>query len=697
MAEQTSQSRQGTRGPRMGMGHGPGGRGGFEKPRNVRSTIKRLLTYLVQKKYLLLLVAACVILSSMGSVVGSYLLRPILNTLVENVPVAEKLPQVAQLLLLLLGIYLLSALCTFIQARTMVSLAQKSTNALRRDVFDKLQELPLSYFDAHTHGELMSRLSNDADNVQTALEQSVVAITSSSVLFLGIIFAMLYISPGLFLVTLLVVVAALLSFKILGGKSQTYYRKQQAAIGALNGNIQEIIEGLKVVKAFTHEETAKTDFAQLNEAYRQAATHANFYAGATMPATSNIFNIGFALTATVGGLMTLVVGLDVGGLVSYLQFSRQLMQPLAQMSQQMNMTLSALAGAERIFELMDSTPEVDAGTVTLVPIEKTAEGTWTIQETGHTQHWAWKVPKNGKMHLVPVMQGEGNTLVEVERENAQGVWAWKYPDHTGKLQLHRVYGAVQTDAEGYYLSELKGAVRLTDVDFAYVPGKPVLKEVSVFANPGQKIAFVGSTGAGKTTITNLINRFYEIEQGMLTYDGMDVREIQKASLRASLGMVLQDTHLFTGTILENIRYGRLEATDAECVAAAKTANADSFIRRLPNGYQTLVSGDGVNLSQGQRQLLAIARVAVADPPVMVLDEATSSIDTRTEQLIADGMDALMRGRTVLVIAHRLSTVRNADCIVVIEQGKVAEKGNHQQLLQQQGRYYQLYTGQFELT
>ncbi len=695
MAEQTGQNRQGTRGARMGMGHGPGGRGGFEKPKNVRSTIKRLLTYLVQRKYLLLLVAVCVILSSAGSVAGSYMLRPILNHLVESVPVAEKLPQVLQLLLLLLGIYLLSALCTFIQARTMVSLAQKSTNQLRRELFEKLQELPLSYFDAHTHGELMSRFSNDADNVQMALEQSVVAITSSSVLFVGIIAAMLYISPPLFLVTLLVVAAAVLSFKMLGGKSQTFYRKQQAAIGALNGNIQEMIEGLKVVKAFTHEETAKAEFAQLNEAYRQAATQANFYSGSTMPVTSNIFNIGFALTATVGGLLTIVVGLDVGGLVSYLQFARQLMQPLSQMSQQLNVALSALAGAERIFELMDGTPEVDEGTVTLVPITKQKDGTWTIQEAGHAQHWAWKVPKNGKIQLVHAIKGEDGALLEISQE--QGFWAWKYPDAAGEMRLHRIYGAVQTELEDYYLSELTGAVRLQEVDFAYVAGKPVLQQVSVFANPGQKIAFVGSTGAGKTTITNLINRFYEIEQGTLTYDGIDVRNIQKASLRFSLGMVLQDTHLFTGTIMDNIRYGRLEATDEDCIAAAKTANADSFIRRLPNGYQTLVSGDGVNLSQGQRQLLAIARVAVADPPVMVLDEATSSIDTRTEQLIAQGMDALMRGRTVLVIAHRLSTVRNADCIVVIEQGRIAEKGNHEELLQQKGRYYQLYTGQFELT
>lgn len=677
--------------------HGPGGgpRGGFQKPKNTKATVKRLLGYMTRKKYLLIIVAVCVILSSVSSIGASYMLRPILNELVKNVPIAEKLPQILKLIALLASIYLLGAACTFIQSRSMVSLAQKGANALRRDLFDKLQELPLTYFDQHTHGELMSRFSNDADNVQVALEQSLVSMVSSALLFLGIVLVMLYISPILFLVTLCVIGAALLTFKILGGKSREYYRKQQAAMGEVNGNIQEMIEGLKVVKAFTHETQAKETFAKLNETYRAAATDANFYSGATMPATGNIFNIGFALTSAVGGLLSITTGFDVGGLVSYLQYSRQLTQPLSQVSQQLTAVLSALAGAERIFEVMDTTPEIDEGDITLVPVEKHTDGTLSLKTEGHAHHWAWKIPKDGKMHLVPVQKTEDG-LQELPQPTTDCLWAWKYPNHEGIMTLHRIRGAVQTELPDYYLTELKGAVRLQNVDFSYVAGKPILRNVSVFANPGQKIAFVGSTGAGKTTITNLINRFYEIEGGMLTYDGIDVRRIQKESLRRSLGAVLQDTHLFTGTVMDNIRYGRLDATDAECIEAAKSANADSFIRRLPNGYQTMVTGDGANLSQGQRQLLAIARAAVADPPVMVLDEATSSIDTRTERLIEKGMDALMEDRTVFVIAHRLSTVRNSNCIVVIEHGEIEEKGNHEELIAQKGRYYQLYTGQFVL-
>ena len=430
-------------------------------------------------------------------------------------------------------------------------------------------------------------------------------------------------------------------------------------------------------------------------------------------------------------------GFDLGGLVVYLNYSKQVGQPLNQISQQMTTLLSALAGAERIFEVMDTQPELDEGTVTLVQAEKDANGTLSQSDSGSRTHiWAWKTPRSAAMALVPVLVGEGDALTELgqaEREGAglrllppsvdssEGIWvkvgldgslaevtdlaeladhrwAWKYPDHTGKDSLHLIRGTVRNvPGEDYYLTELKGAVRFSHVDFSYVPGKQILKDVSVYANPGQKIAFVGSTGAGKTTITNLINRFYEIQGGLITYDGINVRSIAKDDLRRSLGIVLQDTHLFTGTIMDNIRYGRLDATDEECIAAAKSANAHSFIRRLPDGYNTMVTGDGANLSQGQRQLLAIARAAVADPPVMILDEATSSIDTRTEALIQKGMDALMEGRTVFVIAHRLSTVRNSDCIVVIEHGQIEEKGDHEQLLEQKGRYYRLYTGQFQLT
>ena len=475
---------------------------------------------------------------------------------------------------------------------------------------------------------------------------------------------MLFINWKLFLVTALVLALTMVLFNKLGGRSRRFYQKQQAALGDVNGDIQEIIEGLKVVKAFTHEEQAKDQFRKLNETYRDAAQKANFYSTMIMPVSGNLMNISYALTAAFGGLLSVIQGFDLGGLVVYLNYSKQVGQPLNQISQQMTTLLSALAGAERIFEVMDTQPEVDEGTVTLVGAEKDANGT------------------------LSVFDGAGRPRV----------WAWKYQDHTGKPSLHLIRGTVRNvPGEDYYLTELKGAVRFSHVDFSYVPGKRILHDVSVYANPGQKIAFVGSTGAGKTTITNLINRFYEIEGGMITYDGIDVKAIRKDDLRRSLGAVLQDTHLFTGTIMDNIRYGRLDATDEECVAAAKSANAHSFIRRLPDGYQTMVTGDGANLSQGQRQLLAIARAAVADPPVMILDEATSSIDTRTERHIEQGMDALMEGRTVFVIAHRLSTVRNSNCIVVIEHGEIQEKGDHQELLDQKGRYYQLYTGQFQLS
>ena len=418
-----------------------------------------------------------------------------------------------------------------------------------------------------------------------------------------------------------------------------------------------------------------------------------------MPVSNNLMNISYALTAAFGGLMSILTGFDLGGLVIYLNYSKQIGQPLNQISMQLTNVLSALAGAERMFEVMDTAPEADEGRITLVPAVLDPAGRLAERtDAGRGGMWAWKTPKNAGLALVPAAEGPGGTLTELDAPAPGCRWAWRYPGPDGAPSLHQIRGAVRSvDTEDCWLTELRGAVRFTDVDFSYVPGKPILKQVNVYANPGQKIAFVGSTGAGKTTITNLINRFYEIDSGLITYDGIDVRAIRKEDLRRSLGAVLQDTHLFTGTILDNIRYGRLDATDEECVAAAKSANAHSFIRRLPQGYDTPVSGDGGNLSQGQRQLLAIARAAVADPPVMILDEATSSIDTRTERHIERGMDALMEHRTVFVIAHRLSTVRNANCIVVIERGAIEEKGDHAQLLEHRGRYYQLYTGQFTLS
>ena len=710
-------------------------RGGYQKPKNMGKTIRRLVGYLTRSKLPLFFVLLCLLISVCTNIGGSYMMRGIINNFIWSG--CTDFAGLGLAILKLVGVYLIGCLATYGQSATMVRLAQRGVNRLRKDLFDKLQQLPLSYFDKHPHGELMSRFTNDADNVQTALEQSVVSLLSSCLMFVGLVVMMVTINWKLFLVTALVLALTMFLFKNLGGRSRKYYQAQQAALGKVNGEIQEMIEGLKVVKAFTHEEQAKAEFRQLNNAYRDAAQKANFYSTMIMPVAGNLMNVSYALTAAFGGLLAVLQGFDLGGLVVYLNYSKQVGQPLNQISQQMTTLLSALAGAERIFDVMDTKPEVDEGSVTLVSAEKDENGSLSIHTgEGRSRTWAWKTPRNSGMALVPVMVGEKETLTELgqavreggglkllppHQDSQDGLWvkvagdgsltevtdlsalaghgwAWKYPGPDGKTALHLIRGTVRNvPGEDYYLTELKGAVRFSHVDFSYVPGKPILKDVSVYANPGQKIAFVGSTGAGKTTITNLINRFYEIEGGLITYDGIDVKAICKDDLRRSLGAVLQDTHLFTGTIMDNIRYGRLDATDEECIAAAKSANAHSFIRRLPQGYDTMVTGDGANLSQGQRQLLAIARAAVADPPVMILDEATSSIDTRTESLIQKGMDALMEGRTVFVIAHRLSTVRNSNCIVVIEHGQIEEKGDHDQLLEKQGRYYRLYTGQFQLS
>ena len=603
---------------------GPGARGGFQKPKNAGKTIRRILGYLLERKAMLIIVLLCLLVSTAASIAGTYMLRPIINGLVSDAPFTDRLSALGRSCITLFVIYFCGGVATYFQASLMARVAQTAANHLRRDLFNALEDLPLTFFDRHTHGELMSRFTNDADNVSLAMEQSSVTMISSALTFFGTVVMMLVTSPILFIVTVLTLIASMLVFKLFGKKSRNYYRAQQAALGQVNGEIQEVIEGLKVVKAFTHEDISKAEFDELNKAYRDAATDANFYAGAIFPLSANITNVGYAVTAILGGFLALVLGFDVGGLATYLTYSRQVGMPVSQVSQQLTAILSALAGAERIFEVMDSEPEINAGQVTL---EKSGE-----------RDWVWKKP-------------DGTTV------------------------------------------PLRGDVRFEHVDFSYIPEKPVLKDVNVYAKPGQTIAFVGSTGAGKTTITNLINRFYEIDGGTITYDGIDVRDIRKDSLRRSLGAVLQDTHLFTGTVMENIRYGRLDATDEECVTAAKRTHAHSFIRRLPNGYGTMVTGDGANLSQGQRQLLAIARAAVADPPVMVLDEATSSIDTRTEKYIQLGMDMLMENRTVFTIAHRLSTVRDANCIVVIEHGEIREKGTHAELLALEGRYYMLYTGQ----
>ncbi len=683
-------------------------RAGPVKPKDMKKTALRLVGYLTKSKLPLLFVLLCLLVSVGSNLGGSYLVRPITNLITDPARTpGEKLAGLAGLIALLAVIYLLGAAATYAQSATMVQLAERGVNRLRKELFDTLQTLPLSYFDKHPHGELMSRFTNDADNVQMALQQSVVSLVQSCLMFVGLVVLMLVINWKLFFVSALVLGLTMFLFQQLGGRSRRFYKKQQAALGKVNGEIQETIEGLKVVKAFTHEEEAKAKFQELNNAYRDAAQKANFYSTMIMPVAGNLMNISYALTAAFGGLLSVLQGFDLGGLATYLNYSRQVGQPLNQISQQMTTLLSALAGAERIFEVMDTAAEVNEGSVTLIAAEKDANGTLSpFTGEGRPRTWAWKTPRGNGMELVPVFVGEDETLTEITDPEsvpdpamlANHSWAWKYPGPDGAMGLHLIRGTVRNvPGEDYCLTELKGAVRFSRVDFSYIPGKRILKDVSVYADPGQKIAFVGSTGAGKTTITNLINRFYEIEGGLITYDGINVTAIRKDDLRRSLGAVLQDTHLFTGTIMDNIRYGRLDATDQECIAAAKSANAHSFIRRLPEGYQTMVTGDGANLSQGQRQLLAIARAAVADPPVMILDEATSSIDTRTEALIQKGMDALMEGRTVFVIAHRLSTVRNANCIVVIEHGEIEEKGSHEDLLEEKGRYYRLYTGQFQLS
>ena len=618
----------------MAKGHGPNGHG-FQKPKDLKGTVKKLLAYVVRYKALLVVVAICLVLSSGTSIAASYLLKPVLNDYI----IPGDFHGLFRMLCLMGGLFLLSAACSYVYARIMVRIAQQTVAKLRQDLFDKLQTLPLQYFDTHQSGDLMSRFTNDIDTVSEMIGNSFVSIISNAVTFVGTLAMMLYLNWVLTLITLAFLGMIGVVVKTIGGKSRVSFQKQQASLGALNGYIEEMIEGQKVIKVFHHEEKSIHEFSELNDTYRDAATAAQAYAGAMMPAMGQLTKINYAAVCCVGGLLAIGGVFDVGSLGAYLVYVKQVNQPVMQMSQQINTLLAAIAGAERIFHLMDEAPEVDEGTTVLVRVEKDGDVlTETAERTGH--------------------------------------WAWKRPD--GEL------------------IELRGDVRFDHVDFSYDGEKTVLHDISLFAKPGQKIAFVGSTGAGKTTITNLINRFYDIQKGTITYDGIDVKEIRKESLRRSLGMVLQDTHLFSGTIADNIRYGRLSATDEEVNAAARLANADTFIRHLPQGYDTVITGDGGSLSQGERQLLAIARAAVSDPPVLILDEATSSIDTRTEKLIEQGMDKLMENRTVFVIAHRLSTVRNAKAILVLEGGRIIERGDHSDLLEQKGRYYQLYTGAEEL-
>lgn len=614
-------------------------RHGFQKPKHLGTTLRKLIHYLHPHRTKLVIVAICLVLTAGCTVAGSYLLKPIINKFI----LPGDFPGLFRILAQMAGLYLAAALLNYIAARVMVRVGQSTVERLRNDLFDKMQSLPLRYFDSHTHGELMSRYTNDIETVSEALNNSFASFISFILSFIGTLGMMLYLSPLLSLITFGTLAVMFIAVKVIGKQSRKYFALQQKYIGTVNGYTEEMISGQKVIKVFCHEQNAKDGFSLHNENYRVAATKAQAFAGALMPAIMNLSHINYAITCCIGGLLAIRSG-DLGTLVAFLQYTRQIGQPVTQMAQQVNTILSAAAGAERIFDAMEQNPESDDGTVSLVMV-KTAENGYLTESNTRTGQWAWKVPS----------------------------------------------------ADGYQLVPLKGDVRLHDVTFGYTDEKKVLRKISLFAKPGQKIAFVGSTGAGKTTITSLINRFYNVQEGSITYDGIDVQDIQLDSLRASLGMVLQDTHLFTGTILDNIRYGRPDASDEDVVEAACVAGADGFIRHLPEGYHTVLTNDGGGLSQGERQLLNIARTALYDPPVLILDEATSSIDTRTEQQIEAGMDRLMEGRTVFVIAHRLSTVRNAHAILVLEHGEIMERGSHDDLMAYNGRYHQLYTGLAELS
>ena len=643
----------------------PNGKPPVVKPQNPIKTIKRLLSYVTQRKGLLVLVFALVAFSAFANVFGTYLLTPIINTIADMLKTGSRdFTPIIKYLSILAIIYIFGAAAQYSYSRVMLTISQGTMHSLRKDLFNNLQELPIKYFDTHTHGELMSRFTNDVDTIREAISQGLVQVISSVITVVGIFTMMIITSPMLTCLVILMLFVMLIVIKIVGGNSSKYFRRQQMQVGRVNGYIEELIEGLKVVKVFCREEKTKESFVGINQDYRKAATNAHTFASILMPIMGNLSYVNYTLTAALGAAVLLKLGtsaagtgmgyftggvagvLTVGALTTFLQYTRQFSQPISQVSQQMNNILMAIAGAERIFNIIDETHEADDGYVTLVNADIDENGNITESKT-RTGHWAWKHPHSAE-----------NTVT-------------------------------------YTL--LKGDVRFHNVTFSYTGKKDVLKNVSLYAKPGQKIAFVGSTGAGKTTITNLINRFYDIQEGKITYDGINIKKIKKDDLRRSLAMVLQDTHLFTGTVEENIRYGKLDATHEDVVRAAKIANAHSFIKRLPDGYNTVLSGDGANLSQGQRQLLSIARAAVADTPVLILDEATSSIDTRTERLIEKGMDTLMEGRTVFVIAHRLSTVRNSDAIMVLENGEIIEKGDHNSLLEQKGKYYKLYTGQFELS
>ncbi|MBQ9112262.1 MAG: ABC transporter ATP-binding protein [Clostridia bacterium] len=621
-----------------------------------KGAIPRLIKLLFSEYRLqMTAVIICIALTAIASTVASFFMNLFINLINEGLETGwdSVKARIFTAIGIMIGIYLVGLVASFIHTRTMAIVTQGFMNKMRKRMFDKMQSLPLRYFDTHPHGDIMSYYTNDIDTLRELISRTIPQIISSALILGFLIFYMLYLSAWMALVVAFAACAMVFVTKKIGGNSAKYFVKMQKSIAKTEGFVEEMMEGQKVVKVFCHEEQSEKDFDAVNEQLCRDATNANRFANILMPIMGNIGNILYVLVAFVGGMLIIsgnVNNVSISGqamgiavVVPFLNMTRQFTNNVSQLSQQMNSIVMAMAGAKRVFELLDEEPEKDEGYVTLVNAREI----------------------DGKI---------------VECEERTGMWAWKHPHGTGTVTYTR----------------LMGDVRIEHMDFGYVPEKTVLNDITLYAEPGQKVAFVGATGAGKTTITNLINRFYDIDDGKIRYDGININKIKKADLRRSLGIVLQDTNLFTGTVMENIRYGKLDATDEECIAAAKLANADDFITRLPDGYNTMLTANGANLSQGQRQLLSIARAAVADPPVMILDEATSSIDTRTEALVQRGMDALMKGRTVFVIAHRLSTVRNSDVIMVLEHGSIIERGSHEKLIEEKGKYYQLYTGAFEL-
>ncbi len=649
---------------------------GMAKPKNARQTIGRLIKYIGKYRGLLVIVFFAVLVSAGAQIAGDYILKPAINNLVGLAEIFKAKGSLSpsdfipflRLILLMVVVYAFGAFASWVNARLMLHISSRTLYRIRTDLFSELETLPLRYFDGHTHGELMSLFTNDIDTLRDMMSQSIPQLFSSIVSVVGVFTMMMVLSP---LLTLVVIVTMFLSMMIagmIGKKSAMAFRDQQKAIGQVNGYVEELVSGQKVVKVFNHEGKSVEEFNALNDGLCEAGTRANTFANILMPIMGNLSHVQYAIVAIFGSVRVISGHLDLGSIASFLQYTRSFSRPITMMSQQINGILNALAGAERIFAVIDEKGEEDSGSVKLVNASETVPSAspagvrHLVQSFAYTGEWAWRVPKSVEVHPA----------------------ADSMPSYA--------------DDPDCSLLKLRGDVVFKDVSFSYVPEKEVLHGINLHAQPGEKIALVGSTGSGKTTITNLLTRFYDIEdgKGSITYDGIPLKDISKDDLRKSLGMVLQDTHLFTGTIRDNIKYGNLEASEAQILAAAKLANADSFIRHLEKGYDTVITGDGGNLSQGQRQLLAIARAAVADPPVLILDEATSSIDTRTEALIEKGMDRLMEGRTVFVIAHRLSTVRNANEIIVLEKGNIIERGNHAELLEKKGRYYQLYTGGIEL-